>query len=60
MHVVNDFFEGRIEISDGNAKFADMWLIENIWGMMKEKTIENLDSLVDLNGEKLHLTNVKQ
>ena len=49
--VVSDFFEGRIEPSDGDAKFADVWPIENIWGIMKEKTrgktFKNLDSLVD-------------
>ena len=51
MVVVNDFFEGRIEPSDEDAKFADVWPIENIWRMMKKqtrgKTLENLGLLVD-------------
>ena len=47
MDVVNDYFEERIELSDGGAKFADVWFIESICRMMKEKTFENLDSLVD-------------
>ena len=39
-----------IKPNDGDAKFSDVWPIENIWGIMKEKTrgktFENLDSLV--------------
>ncbi|CAF3056725.1 unnamed protein product [Rotaria socialis] len=50
MDVVYDLFEERIEPNDGDAKFADVWPIENIWGIMREKTrgktLENLDSLI--------------
>ncbi len=50
MDVVYDLFEERIESNDEDAKFADVWSIENIWRIMKEKirgkTLENLDSLV--------------
>lgn len=38
MDVVNEFFEDRIEPDDGDAKFADVWPIENIRGIMKKKT----------------------
>ncbi|CAF3045222.1 unnamed protein product [Rotaria sp. Silwood2] len=51
MNVIADHFEERIEPDDGDAKFADVWPIENVWGMLKEKTraqtFDNLDSLVD-------------
>ncbi|CAF4580342.1 unnamed protein product [Rotaria sp. Silwood1] len=30
-------FSERIEPADGNAKFADVWRIENVWGALKEK-----------------------
>ncbi|CAF1408385.1 unnamed protein product [Rotaria sordida] len=61
MDVVNDFFEERIEPNDGDAKFADVWPIENIWGIMEEKTrgktFENIDSLVDfINSEWRKIT----
>jgi hypothetical protein len=50
MDVVYDLFEERIKPNDEDAKFADVWSIVNIWGIMKEKirgkTLENLDSLV--------------
>ncbi|CAF3967442.1 unnamed protein product [Rotaria sordida] len=52
MDVVYDLFEERIESNHGDAKFADVWSIENVWRIMKEKTrgktFENLDSLVGL------------
>ncbi|CAF1071853.1 unnamed protein product [Rotaria sordida] len=51
MDVVYDLFEERIELNDEDAKFADVWPIENIWGIMKEKRrgkiFENLDALID-------------
>ncbi|CAF1211122.1 unnamed protein product, partial [Didymodactylos carnosus] len=51
MDVVSDHFEERIEPNDGDTKFADVWPIENIWGILKEKTrgkkFQNLDLLVD-------------
>ena len=51
MDVANDFFEEKIEPSDGDAKIVDVWPIGNMWGMMKEKprgkTLENLGSFVD-------------
>ncbi|CAF4342973.1 unnamed protein product [Rotaria sp. Silwood2] len=51
MDVVYDLFEERIEPNDGDDKFADVWRIENIWGIMKEKTrakkFENLGALVE-------------
>ncbi|CAF1307494.1 unnamed protein product [Rotaria sordida] len=61
MDVVNDFFEEIIEPNDGDAKFADVWPIENIWGIMEEKTrgktFENMDSLVDfINSEWRKIT----
>ncbi|CAF0841852.1 unnamed protein product [Rotaria sordida] len=41
----------NLDGNDGDTKFADVWLIENIWGIMEEKTrgktFENLDALVD-------------
>ncbi|CAF1042250.1 unnamed protein product [Rotaria sordida] len=52
MDVVYDLFEERIQSNDGDAKFAEVWPIENVWRIMKEKTrgktFENLDSLVGL------------
>ena len=56
--VVNDFFffEVRIEPSDEDTKFADVWPIENIQVFMKEKmrrkTFENFDFLVDFINSK--------
>ena len=51
MDVVDDFLKGRIEPSDEDTKLADVWLVDNIWAIMKEKTkrkaFENLDSLAD-------------
>lgn len=37
MDTINEFFEERIEREDGDAKFADVWPIENIWGLLKER-----------------------
>jgi hypothetical protein len=51
MNVIADHFEERIEPDDGDAKFADVWPIENVWGILKEKTraqaFDSLNSLVD-------------
>ena len=51
MEVIYDRFEERIELNGGDAKFADVWPIENVWGIPKEKpqgqTFDNLDSLVN-------------
>ena len=38
MDTIKEFFEERIEPEVGDAKLADVWPIENIWGMLKEKT----------------------
>lgn len=61
MDVIYDLFEERIEPDDGDAKLADVWPIENIWGILKEKTrgkkFENLDLLVDfINSEWRKIT----
>ena len=61
MNVIYDRFEERIEPNDGDAKFADVWPIENVWGILKEKTrgqtFDNLDSLVDfINSEWRKIT----
>ncbi len=57
MDVIYDHFEERIEPNDGDAKFADVWPIENIWEIMKGKIrgkrFENLDPLVDFIRERL-------
>lgn len=37
MDTVNEFFIQRVDSSDGDAKFADCWLIENVWGILREK-----------------------
>jgi hypothetical protein len=37
MNLIYDRFEERIETNDGDAKFADIWPIENVWGILKEK-----------------------
>ena len=34
---IDKFFNERILPHDGDAKFADVWPIENIWGAIKEK-----------------------
>ena len=51
MNVVADHFEERIEPDDGDAKFADVWPIKNVWGILNEKTraqaFDSLNSLVD-------------
>ncbi|CAF1562607.1 unnamed protein product [Didymodactylos carnosus] len=38
MDVLYDHFEEKIKPNDGDAKIADVWPIENIWGILKEKT----------------------
>ena len=63
MDVVNNIFEGEIEPSNGDVKFADVWPIENIWMIIREKTrrktFETLDSLASFRiVKKLHLRNV--
>ncbi|CAF1182043.1 unnamed protein product [Rotaria sordida] len=59
MGVVYDLFEERIEADDGDAKFADVWPIENIWEIRKQKireqTFKNFDSLVNLEWQKITL-----
>ena len=50
MDVVNHFLEGRIKSSVDDTKFADLYSIENIWAVMKEKTrktFENRDYIND-------------
>jgi hypothetical protein len=42
MDVIYDHFEERIEPHDGDAKFADVWPIENIWGILKKYTSTNI------------------
>ncbi len=61
MDVIYDHFEERIEPNDGDAKFADVWSIENIREIMKGKIrgkiFENLDPLVDfINSEWRKIT----
>jgi hypothetical protein len=34
---VDLLFDERIQPFDGDAKLADVWRIENVWGMLKEK-----------------------
>jgi hypothetical protein len=50
MNVVSEFFDERIEPEDGDAKLADVWPIENVWGILKEKvrgvTFKNSKTLV--------------
>jgi hypothetical protein len=38
MDTVDEFFDERIQPEDGDAKLADCWFIENVWGILKEKT----------------------
>ena len=38
IEVIHDHFEERTEPDDGDVKFTDVWPIENVWGIMKEKT----------------------
>jgi hypothetical protein len=38
MNAVKEFFQERIEPEDGDAKLADCWPIENVWGILREKT----------------------
>ena len=37
MDVINEFFQQRVEPEFGDAKLADVWAIENVIGMLKEK-----------------------
>ena len=37
MNVIKEFFVERIEPEDGDAKLADVYPIESIWGILKEK-----------------------
>ena len=37
MNVIKEFFTERIEPEDGDAKFADVYPIEKIWGDIKRK-----------------------
>ncbi len=50
MNVIYNYFEERIEPNVRNAELADLWPIEIIFGIMKEKCggkkFENLASLV--------------
>lgn len=49
---VNEYFEERIEPEDGDAKLADVYPIENVWGMLKEKvrgiTFDGPDDLIKM------------
>ncbi len=36
-NTIAQLFNERIEPSDGNAKFADVWKVENVWEALKEK-----------------------
>src|SRR5215467_13503510 len=48
--VVDEFFIQRIEPKVGDAKFADVWPIENIWGILREKlrgrSFKSIDSVI--------------
>ena len=50
MDVISEFFDERIESEDGDAKFADVWTIENVWGILREKVrgqeFPNNDALI--------------
>ncbi|CAF3480899.1 unnamed protein product [Rotaria sp. Silwood1] len=37
MTTIESFFDERISPEDGDAKFADVWPIERVWGAIKEK-----------------------
>ena len=37
INLINEEFEQRVDPEDGDAKLADVWPIENLWGMLKEK-----------------------
>jgi hypothetical protein len=37
MNTIETIFDERIAPEDGDAKYADVWPIENVWGAMKEK-----------------------
>ncbi|CAF1347339.1 unnamed protein product [Rotaria sordida] len=37
LQTVDKLFNDRILPEEGDAKFADVWPIENIWGILKEK-----------------------
>ena len=37
MRTVRMYFSERIDPEDGDAKYADVWPIENVWGSIKEK-----------------------
>ncbi|CAF4545610.1 unnamed protein product, partial [Rotaria sp. Silwood2] len=37
LETVDKLFDYRISPQEGDAKFADVWPIENIWGILKEK-----------------------
>ena len=36
METVDKIFTDRVQPSDADAKFADLWRIENVWGALKE------------------------
>jgi hypothetical protein len=37
LDAVKDIFVNRIEPTNCGAKLADVWSIENVWGVLKEK-----------------------
>ncbi len=37
LDAVKDVFVNRIEPTNRGAKLADVWSIENVWGILKEK-----------------------
>jgi hypothetical protein len=36
-NTVAELFSERVEPADSDAKFADVWRKENVWGALKEK-----------------------
>ncbi|CAF4197363.1 unnamed protein product, partial [Rotaria sp. Silwood2] len=40
--IVDELFDHRILPEEDDAKFADVWPIENVWGILKEKVREKL------------------
>lgn len=56
LNTVAQFFQKRVEPKDCDAKFADVWPIENIWGELREtvrgKTFPSEQSLINCINKK--------
>ncbi|CAF1340721.1 unnamed protein product [Rotaria sp. Silwood1] len=67
LETIDKLFIDRILPEEGDAKFADVWPIKKVWGIIKEKvrgeqfsSFEQLKARVNKNGRKLPVSTVKK